>query len=217
MAGLAARAKERQDALAADYYQQTLLRILPRDYKPMAMSLVESCANYKEHDLNPYEVLQALNKIRFPIDDHFRKLQMKTPTSGGLKVKIASVSSSKEVEEPSLVKGEDLKLVHCDSSSMIRDPHRDANNQEGSGAALASPPAPNGRSGKNRKTIKVVQNNETKPSRCRLCGKEDHASDQCPDFPEGKNAIAAYPCKKCHNNLYHFYKRCPLHDKEAKN
>ena len=46
LASLAARARERQIVLASDWYQQTLLRIIPREYKPMATSLVESCGNY---------------------------------------------------------------------------------------------------------------------------------------------------------------------------
>ena len=77
LASLASRSKDRQAALAADHYQQTLIRILPRDYRPMAISSIESMANYKRADLNPHQILACLAKIRQPIDDHFRRLQQK--------------------------------------------------------------------------------------------------------------------------------------------
>jgi hypothetical protein len=46
----------------------------------MAISSVESMANYKKTDLNPHQILACLSKIRQPIDDHFRKMQLKTFT-----------------------------------------------------------------------------------------------------------------------------------------
>jgi hypothetical protein len=209
MAGLAARAKERQDALAADWYQSTLLRILPREYKPMATSLVESCANYKEHDLNPYEILQALNKIRFPIDDHFRKLQSKnSPAPANVRVKVAQTASS----DKSSSKFDDVTLIHCDEASFPSLPVRpDHPVQENSS-----------RSGKNRRTVKSAVKAadpvpDPKAKSCKLCGSHEHDHEDCDIYTEERGALAAYPCKKCHNNLYHFYKHCQLHGKETKN
>ena len=54
LASLASRSEERQSALCADYYQQALLRIMPRDYRAMAIAAFEQCGNIKGADLTPH-------------------------------------------------------------------------------------------------------------------------------------------------------------------
>jgi hypothetical protein len=169
LASLASRSKDRQAALAADHYQQTLIRIIPRDYRPMAISSIESMANYKRADLNPHQILACLAKIRQPIDDHFRRLQQK-PTFPRIKM--------------------------ADASPLLPHP-----------SPLPPPlmsrpaPRPDEAAHRPRRSLSAPD--------CKLCGNPSHKHDSCPLFPEGRNAVASFECRKCRSDLFHFTKHCP--------
>ena len=73
LASLASRSADRQQALCADYYQQALLRIMPKEYCALSSAAFEQCGNLKRADLSPHEMLSCLNKLRHPIDDALRR------------------------------------------------------------------------------------------------------------------------------------------------
>ena len=202
LASLAARARERQIVLASDWYQQTLLRIIPREYKPMATSLVESCGNYKGKDLEPHEILNSLNKIRHPIDDLLRKTQNRQNVNARVKRTIMT----EETED----KWRDTDALGVPS------------NQEENYIKLASQ-GPNGKEGgnqyrpfwKNKPRSQSLDGRENKnqtffTNACRLCGNPRHNASACPMFPEGKNMVANTECKKCKANLFHMMRFCPM-------
>ena len=189
LASLAARARERQIVLASDWYQHTLLKIIPKEYKPMATSLVESCGNYKGKDLDPHEILNCLNKIRHPIDDIFRKNNSKQMVS--LKNKKTSVV----MEDPQLVEGITANegiLDGNESNSQIK-VMSNLSGEQNYGKNRSRPPPDKGQT----------------PAGCKLCGNPAHTAQKCLFFPEGKNAIAGSECKRCKSNLFHFARYCP--------
>ena len=202
LASLAARARERQIVLASDWYQQTLLRIIPREYKPMATSLVESCGNYKGKDLEPHEILNSLNKVRHPIDDLLRKTQNK---SNNYKVRKNFISSELDME------GHEL-------DSHVEDGRTEVKGQIkanfGSGNKEGMRPFWRNRN-------RNVGNLETQDKKkavdamaCRLCGNPKHHAGNCPMFPEGRNLVAGSECRRCKSGLFHLMKFCPQNSPE---
>ena len=193
LASLAARARERQIVLASDWYQQTLLRIIPKEYKPMATSLVESCGNYKGKDLEPHEILNSFNKIRHPIDDLLRKTQNKTP---GYKVKKNFYTSKEayEVGHPSENEEEDKP----EAESRVKSAFYQGNKEGGKTFWKTK-----SRGGQN------VDRKTPEPIACRLCGNPKHNAGNCLMFPEGKNMVAGTECRRCKAGLFHLMRFCP--------
>ena len=189
LASLAARARERQIVLAADWYQQTLLRIIPKEYKPMATSLVESCGNYKGKDLEPHEILNSLNKIRHPIDDLLRKAQAK----GGFKIKKTQydLNGCSDREDSGPNPGE----------IMIRSNYQSPNAREGTRTYWKNKSRPQGQTDPKR-TVEGLA--------CRLCGNPKHSAATCSMFPDGRNMVAATECRRrCKAELFHMMRFCP--------
>ena len=182
LASLASRSKDRQTALAADHYQQTLIRIIPRDYRPMAISSIESMANYKRADLNPHQILACLAKIRQPIDDQFRRMQQR-PTYP--RVKMAEAFPPPPSPPPLMSR----PVTRPDDSFPRQGPRTDDTNGRGRRSAGAPD--------------------------CKHCGNPSHKHDRCPLFPEGRNAVASFECRKCRSGLFHFTKHCPRWEPEA--
>ena len=81
LASLASRSADRQQALCADYYQQALLCIMPKEYRALSSAAFEQCGNLKRADLLPHEMLSCLNKLRHEIDDALRKTASKETKS----------------------------------------------------------------------------------------------------------------------------------------
>lgn len=65
LASLASRSEERQSVLCADYYQQALLWIMPREYRAMEIAAFEQRRNLKGADLTPHEMRHSVD---LPID-----------------------------------------------------------------------------------------------------------------------------------------------------
>ena len=193
LASLASRARERQIVLASDWYQQTLLRIIPREYKPMATSLVESCGNYKGKDLEPHEILNSLNKIRHPIDDLLRRAQSK---SNPLRVKKNAIVSENDVEW----EGDDLGLLENSRHEykgrikLVAGQAREGNKSFWKTKNKSGP-------------VQDKRNPENIP--CRLCGNPKHDAGSCPLFPEGQNMVAGTECRRCKSGLFHLMRFCP--------
>ena len=73
LASLASRTEQRQEALCSDYYQQALIKIIPKEYKSHAIAAFEQCGNLKQADLAPHEMLSCLKRLREPINELLRK------------------------------------------------------------------------------------------------------------------------------------------------
>ena len=200
LASLAARARERQLVLAADWYQQTLLRIIPREYKPMATSLVESCGNYKGKDLEPHEILNSLSKIRNPIDDLLRKSQTKSQIHRVKKNVWLDPQSEDEKETTDETQGE--KVESAPQKKRIKALNGQSRNNWKTKFRAAS-----GHNASDRRPL-------TGQNRCRLCGNPKHTAGACPLFPEGRNMVAASECKKCNAELFHLMRFCPQNGQE---
>ena len=203
LASLAARARERQIVLASDWYQQTLLRIIPREYKPMATSLVESCGNYKGKDLEPHEILNSLNKIRHPIDDLLRRSQNK---NSNYKIKRAGVNI--------VMEGDDR-----DGESFEMDSLEEPRVKVKTNFGQPSREIPKSNWKVKSRFGNASEKRHIDPIACRLCGNPKHNAGNCPMFPEGRNMIAGTECRKCKAGLFHLMKFCPLNvlDESPKN
>ena len=197
LASLAARARERQIVLASDWYQQTLLRIIPREYKPMATSLVESCGNYKGKDLEPHEILDSLNKIRHPIDDLLRRSQSKAPL---YKAKKNILAGDNDLD------GEIMDVAMGDECGEIR---RRIKLNNGNNMREGIKPFWRGKPKNLVQTGMVDKKNSFDSNPCRLCGNPKHHAGNCPMFPEGKNLVAGSECRRCKAGLFHLMRFCP--------
>ena len=216
LASLAARSPVRQASLVTDWYQQMKLKIMPKEYRPTATSLVEQFSNYRGRDLNPHEILACLNRVRYPIDDLMRTRHQK----GGFPstcVKIVyredtymeptKTEGSHSLSSPSL---DDLvtaavkvqpPLPATDSPASNQRPQ---NSMRGRGTGRFR-----GRGGATVTTGRTPAVTEGKDLGCKLCGNPLHSSSDCPLFPEGSNGVAAYECRKCKAGLFYFSRYCP--------
>ena len=210
LAALAARTESRQAALAADWYQQTLMRVIPKEYRPTAVHMVETLANYKQRDLEPFEILNCLNRIRYPVDDLMRKSQGKN--QGNLKIKSLTADSTIPTE-PTISADDTLPLELKAFQAFPADEEESAGKKMG-----AKSKYPRGKKSGNRGWPGDDHKATTDTEGCKLCGNPRHTHKECPLFPEGTNAVAAYECRKCKSNLFHFHKYCPrLHAEASKN
>ena len=199
LASLAARARERQIVLASDWYQQTLLRIIPREYKPMATSLVESCGNYKGKDLEPHEILNSLNKVRHPIDDLLRKGQAK--------------NSQHKVKRVSQISGDEDKELSPEIEEA--DPEEKFEGRGKIKTAASSGMATRRNNWRTKNKTSDASKGSPQPNEaCKLCGNPKHRSNNCPMFPEGKNIVANSECRRCKAELYHLMRFCPQNGTE---
>ena len=204
LASLAARSKGRQEVLAADHYQHTLLRIIPRDYKAVAAQMIETCGNYKATDLEPHEILSCLNKMRHPIDDAMRKAQVNRSKNKD-KAKIKQTKAIEKRTEPS---------AHTDNGTIQKvsdSKKKGGKEKERTPAQIAQSKADKAKA-KNKKE-KDSQGNSSvlaiTQEACKLCGNPQHSHSNCPLFPPGRNSLAKYECRKCSAGLFHFTKYCP--------
>jgi len=205
MVGLSARTREAREVLAGEWYQYTLMNIIPAEFKAVATSAVERCGNLKGRDLTPFEILRSLTKIRNPLDDHFRKIQVKASNQARVRAANIEESESDRKGEKQLVyaartapRGEWENHREYERGSF---PHKEERNQR-----------------RDRKPPSANHNTGSHKPECKLCGSARHFASRCPLFPEGMNNVANSECKSCNDGLFHFQKFCPFTSlKETKN
>lgn len=194
LASLASRSEERQSALCADYYQQALLRIMPRDYRAMAIAAFEQCGNLKGADLTPHEMLSCLNKIRHPIDEALRRSANRTDKnrdkhSSNGKTKIKKIVSPL----PDLVN--DIKTANKITKTTKSKQSR-------------SLVAKNGSHKPEQKRISNKNIGQVTSPLCKLCGSNQHSAENCETYPLEERMVGKFPCRNCDKNLFHFTRFC---------
>ena len=206
LSSLSSRTYERQLALTAENYRMALLKIIPKDYKPLAISTIEACSNQRNVDLAPQEMLSCLSKIRNPVDELLRKTAKKD--RGDKKDKKDKGHKVKQVKSvPQKTDSESLVMPHVTSPSQpkkakavpmpkvqaVRAPAKEGKNKRGQQQNASA----------NQKQNKVVKN-ASSDSGCKLCGNPKHGSEKCPFYPQSKQTIAKYECRVCDIGLFHY-------------
>ena len=215
LASLASRSTARQDALRADYYQQALLKIMPKDYRVLAISAFEQCGNLKRADLSPHEMLSCLNKMRQPIDDALRRISSRS-------------DRGQNPRQSATVRRQVKRIAPQPPVSAPSAPHPPQEKTERKQKQRAPQPPIKKEvkavSGPKRNTNPRSQNSRNKtpaqPSRnplCKLCGSDGHPSDNCELYPVNQRIVGRYPCRQCNGTLYHYTKFCHKNRQAQKN
>ena len=201
LASLASRSADRQEALCADYYQQALLRIMPKEYRALSSAAFEQCGNLKRADLSPHEMLSCLNKLRHPIDDALRRTANKIDRNkdrnqalGRKGVKIIKNAIGDRRSDK----------TRKDSDSISSKP------KEKRRASVKEVRASRGTQKKdsNKNEPKKKENNSPYDPLCKLCGSDGHPADNCEAYPVGQRMVGCFPCPNCDGKLYHYSRFC---------
>ena len=213
LASLSSRKQERQDALCAGYYQQALIRIIPREYKAMSIATIENCGNLKNEDLSPHEILACLNKMRHPIDDALRKTANRDRNKNPGQQSYAATRKQIKLLEAQLPKKENSSTGKKGANSTKKSgktsevkvinqstnkPERDTRNN----------------------TPKHTQQNSDADNRkrsCPLCGIVGHPAENCYKYTPEQRRIAPYACRECKCDLHHFERWCHKKASGSKN
>ena len=194
LASLASRSADRQQALCADYYQQALLCIMPKEYRALSSAAFEQCENLKRADLSPHEMLSCLNKLRHPIDDALRKTssridrnkdQNQTLGRKGVKM-VKNATDEKRGARPK----KDADLIAPKSKDK-----RSASVKEVR-ASRGTPKKDTDKNGSKKK-----ENNSPYDPLCKLCGSDGHPADNCELDPVRQRMVGRFPSRNCDGKL----------------
>ena len=217
LASLASRTEQRQEALCSDYYQQALIKIIPKEYKSHAVAAFEQCGNLKQADLAPHEMLSCLNRLRQPIDELLRKSHGRSErgrdrTSAITKRQVRAVNHHR-TDSP-------MSISPSPSTSRKRNLSKKGENskKQGSGKLVKQAKAapPRRVFAKKERKPGAAPDSWKPPETCRLCGNQNHWSQNCRLYAKNERAVAKSPCRMCNSGLYHYSKFCH-HLKNPKN
>ena len=213
LASYSARSPHRQEALMAEHFAQTIMRLVPKEYKPIATTMVQTMATSMNRDLNPEDIVSCLESIRPQVDEIFRKIQNKNSSSNARVRRLENKTSWDKQNESNmreLLWDEQRPYEDNGAEAMVQRNfvRQDTGRRPPTDRARDSPAPPNNGTGKvETKTMEV----------CKLCGNPKHSHRDCPFFPEGKNLVANSECKICKSGLFHQMKFCPKNQAESKN
>ena len=69
--------KSRQDSIVAEKYISTIMNILPKDCKVLVLGDQAKIKKRLRRDLEPHDLMEIVDNYRVPVDEHFRKVQLK--------------------------------------------------------------------------------------------------------------------------------------------
>ena len=205
LASLSARSKYRQEALAAEYYAQAIMRIIPKDFKAIASTIVQARIGSTNSDLNPEDIVECLESMRPQIDELFRKMQNRISANREAKVRRTEVRQNEGISEVEALLSNSHVTGHDANNPNLG---RGENNRN-TGGNRGYPPLIN--------EVKPRGYSASAGTPCKLCGNPKHAPSTCPFFPDGKNDVASYECRTCRSGLYHYQKNCPRNSDDSKN
>ena len=193
------------------------MRIIPRDYKPVAISIMEAHSNNRNKDLSPTEMLTCLNQVRTPIDESFRRNARKGKTfqkdKNGNGAGAKQVSTSEPKPQGNKRKPKPNNRGRPPIEQLIN-----ANLAPATKKADKKPgKTPSQKAQSNKDKQRSAKNASSSPSGCQLCGYTKHDSEHCPFYPQSKRTVATNPCTVCNTGLHHYGRDCKMHTKASKN
>ena len=188
LAAKTSKTRERQEPVAADKYIKTFMKIIPKEFKAVAITLLDAKTQDIRRDLDPRDFMDALEPLRSNIDECFQKTNNRH--NGNARIRKLEA----ELENTHIWDKQETDS-YKDSEENL-DTYKYTNNTNTKTHNTQKP--------------QIEQNDDRQTQHgCKLCGNSAHESKKCPLFTGDRNGVASGECRTCRAGLFHFSKYCP--------
>ena len=162
LSGLAARTsrtRARQEPVAADKYLEAFMKIIPKEFKAVAVTLLDAKAQKIRRDLDPHDFMDALEPIRYSIDESFQRTASRQHNTNPRVRKVAM-----DPDRPSWT---------TTGNGLTEDSDTDQEATQGNKQQSTK---------KGFHKYKQKNTDKKEDSECKLCGNPNHDAKKCPLF-----------------------------------